>query len=242
MRVFGLDPVADPVGRPVAHRLSLRGERPARLDARRRADSLLARVLSGLGRCVRGGAAAGVRARPGGEDQDPLQGAEGARRTADRAGLSSRAAGAGRAVVRPRSDRPPRHSRRRHSHHRRRRPHGAVFVALAGGSGAGRRSRHDDPPGHDRAERAAGRHQGARTAAASLDEIFVSLVGARIPRCDRPLPPSPGNLRPRIAGTDGALAVYLLVLGLHQAPHLGPDAHARSWATATPPSPWCRSR
>ena len=82
VRVFGLDPVADPVG--VLSRIGYLsgGKRPPRLDARRRADSLLARVLSRLGRRVRGGAAADVRARRRGEDQDALQGAEGAAGTA----------------------------------------------------------------------------------------------------------------------------------------------------------------
>ena len=141
--------------RPLAHRLSVRGKRSPRVDARRRAHSLLARVLSRVERCVRGGAAKDVRARRRGENQESLEGAEGARGTARRARASSRTARPRRTLVRPRSHRPEGHSRRRHPHHCRRRPHGALFVALAGRSGAGRRSRHDDQRGQDRAERAA---------------------------------------------------------------------------------------
>ena len=49
VRVFGLDPVADPVGVLVAHRLPFGGAGHARLDARPRADSLRRGVLSDLG-------------------------------------------------------------------------------------------------------------------------------------------------------------------------------------------------
>src|SRR5207237_353942 len=141
-------------------RLPLGGERFAGMDARRRAPSLLARVLSGLGRCVRGGTAADVRARPGREDQKSLEGTEGAGGTARGAGVPAGIARPRRAVLGPRPDRPPRHPRRRHPHHRRRRPHGALLVASARRGGAGRRSRDDDQPRHDRAERAAADAQG----------------------------------------------------------------------------------
>src|SRR5207237_6672012 len=141
-------------------RLPLGGERFAGMDARRRAPSLLARVLSGLGRCVRGGTAADVRARPGREDQESLEGTEGAGGAARGAGVPAGIARPRRAVVGPRSDRPPRHPRRRHPHHCRRRAHGALLVASARRGGAGRRSRDDDQPRHDRAERAAADAQG----------------------------------------------------------------------------------
>src|SRR2546430_16294799 len=65
------------------------------LDGSRRADSLHECLLSEVGSRLRGGTAAGVRARSGGEDQGSLQGAEGADGTAHRAGPSARAAGAG---------------------------------------------------------------------------------------------------------------------------------------------------
>jgi ABC-2 type transport system ATP-binding protein len=48
VRVLGADPVADPVA-VLSHRLPVRGERSARLDARRRPDALLARILSAVG-------------------------------------------------------------------------------------------------------------------------------------------------------------------------------------------------
>ena len=111
VRVFGLDPVADPVG--VLSRIGYLSEEND-LPGWMRVDELIRysrAFYPGLGRCLRGGAAADVRARPRGEDQEPLQGAEGARGTAHRAGASARAAGAGRAVVRPRSHRSPRHPR-----------------------------------------------------------------------------------------------------------------------------------
>src|SRR5438034_1916477 len=57
-------------------RSSVRRERPPRLDACGRADPLLTRVLPSVGRRVRRGVAADVRAGPGGEDQDPLQRSE----------------------------------------------------------------------------------------------------------------------------------------------------------------------
>jgi ABC-type dipeptide/oligopeptide/nickel transport system ATPase subunit len=88
VRVFGLDPVADPVA--VLSRIGyLSEEKTSRLDARRRAHSLLARILSRLGRCLRGGAS-GRRSRwtpP--QNQQNVQGAEGAGRTFDRAGPSA---------------------------------------------------------------------------------------------------------------------------------------------------------
>ena len=49
VRVFGLDPVRDPVGVLGPDRLLVRGTRSAGLDARRRVDELHAGVLSALG-------------------------------------------------------------------------------------------------------------------------------------------------------------------------------------------------
>ena len=49
MRVFGLDPVRDPVGVLVARRLPERGPRPARLDAGRRVAALPAGLLPDAG-------------------------------------------------------------------------------------------------------------------------------------------------------------------------------------------------
>ena len=69
VRVFGR-----PGGCVVEDRLSLGRERPARLDAAGRADSLHAGVLSDLGRGVRGRAAPVVRSRSGGQGETPLQG------------------------------------------------------------------------------------------------------------------------------------------------------------------------
>ena len=175
VRVFGLDPVADPVA--VLSRIGYLSEEND-LPGWMSVDELIRysrAFYPGLGRRLRGGAAADVRPRPRGEDQDPLQGAEGAGRTAHRARVSARAAGAGRAVVRPRSHRSPRHPRRRHSHHRPRRPHGALLVAPAGRGGAGRRPRHDDQPGQDRPERAARRHQGV---APARDRAFRGIAAA----------------------------------------------------------------
>jgi len=110
VRVFGLDPVADPVG--VLSRIGYLSE-DNDLPGWMRVDELLrySRAFYPLGRWVRRGAAPGVRPRPHGENQAPLEGAEGAGGTADRAGVSARAPGARRAVVRPRSHRSPRHSR-----------------------------------------------------------------------------------------------------------------------------------
>jgi len=64
VRVFGLDPVADPPA--VLRRIGYLSEErePARLDARGRTASLHAGVLPGLGRDLRRGAARGVRAGP----------------------------------------------------------------------------------------------------------------------------------------------------------------------------------
>ena len=125
----------------------------------------------------------------------------------DRAGLSAGAARARRALLRPRSDRAPRHPRRRHAHDRRRRTHRAVLVAPARRGRAGRRSRDDDPPGHDRDERAADRDQGlAQRPIARRD--FRRRSSARIPRCDLRPPHSPGSSGSRIAGSLWRSRVY----------------------------------
>jgi len=67
-----------------------------------------------------------------------------------------------------------------HSHHRRRRPHGALLVASVGGSGAGCRSRHDDQSRQDCFERATATIKESHRVdgrVLSLDEIFVAHVG-----------------------------------------------------------------
>ena len=174
VRVFGLDPVAEPVA--VLSRigyLSEENDLPGWMTV-----GELIRYSRALYPGWDDAYAEELRQTfaldPAAEDQDPLQGAEGAGRAAHRARVSPRAAGARRAVVRPRSHRPPRHPRRRHPHHRPRRPHGALLLAPAGRGGAGRRPRHDDQPGPGRPERAARRHE----AVASLRQRALSGTAA----------------------------------------------------------------
>ena len=165
MRVFGRDPVADPVGVLCRDRLPVRGPRPARLDARRRAAALH------RGRSTRAGTARTPRSCARDFALDPAakvkhlsQGQRARAGLRAGPGLSARAAGARRAVDGPRPDRPPRHPGGDHPHDRRGRAHGALLVAPARRGRAGGRPRGADRPRPDRASRAARRDQGRRTA------------------------------------------------------------------------------
>ena len=134
VRVFGLDPVADPVG--VLSRIGYLSEEND-LPGWMRVDELIRysrAFYPAWDDAYAEELRQDVRARRRGENQESLEGTEGARGTAHRARVSSGITRAGRAVVRARSHRPPRHPRRRHSHHRRRRTHGALLFAPAGRS------------------------------------------------------------------------------------------------------------
>ena len=94
VRVFGLDPVADPVA--VLSRigyLSEENDLPG-LDARRRADSLLARVLPELGRCYAEELRQTFALDPAAKIKDLSKGQKVAGRPARRAGVPARTAGA----------------------------------------------------------------------------------------------------------------------------------------------------
>ena len=95
VRVFGLDPVADPVG--VLSRIGYLSEEND-LPGWMRVDELI-RYSRAFYPAWDDAYAEELRQTfaldPDGENQDPLQGAEGARGTADRAGVSARIAGAG---------------------------------------------------------------------------------------------------------------------------------------------------
>src|SRR5581483_12261108 len=92
-------PGARPGRRAGPRRLPDGRQRPARLDARRGAAALRPGVLPRLVGRLRRGTAADVRARPGGEGADTVEGTAGAGRAVDRPGLPPGAAGARRAVL-----------------------------------------------------------------------------------------------------------------------------------------------
>jgi len=110
VRVFAIDPVADPVA--VLSRIGYLSEEND-LPGWMRVDELI-RYSRAFYPDWDDAYAEELR-----ENQDSLQGTEGAGGTARRAGAPARATVAGRTVFRSRSHRSPRHPRRRHSHHRR---------------------------------------------------------------------------------------------------------------------------
>ena len=131
VRVFGLDPVREPV--EVLARVGYLSEDRDLPDWMRLDELLryLRAVLSDLGRRLRRRPAPAVRSRSPRPDQDALAGAAGSRRPAGGAGLSARALGSRRAIDRARPDRAPGDPGGDHPHDRRGRPDGALFIALA---------------------------------------------------------------------------------------------------------------
>ena len=113
VRVFGLDPVRDPVG--VLGRVGYLSEEHE-LPEWMRVDELMRYTQAyppDLGCFVRARAARDVRARSGQEDQGTLEGHARAGRPDHGRGPSSRAADPGRAIVGPRCRGTSRHPRRR---------------------------------------------------------------------------------------------------------------------------------
>src|SRR5690606_5734898 len=125
-----------------------------------RADALHPGVLSRLGRRLRRGSVARLRAGSDRHGGEAVPGAAGANRATARPGPPPRVAGAGRTLLRPRSHRPEGHPRRDHPDHRPRGPDGALLLPPAGRGGGSGPARHHDRPRPHRAERAAGRAQG----------------------------------------------------------------------------------
>ncbi len=182
VRVFGLDPVADPVG--VLSRIGYLSEEPD-MPGWMRVRELM-RYVAAFYPTWDHDYAERLRRE---FDLDPAakvkQLSKGQRA---RAGLLIALAyrpellAARRAIVRPRSDRAPRHFGRDHPHDRRRRPHRAVFVAPAGRSRARLRpGRHDQIGPHPVLRFARSDQADARTADAAIRATTVS--AARSCRC-----------------------------------------------------------
>ena len=157
VRVFGRDPVRDPVG--VLGRVGYLSEE-RELPEWMRIDELMrlhAGLPSDVGCVVCARAARDVRARSIQEDQGTLEGHARPGGPGRGRGPSSRAADSRRALLGPRRGRAPRHSRRHRSNSGRRRTHGDLLVTPARGSGADVGPRDADAPRSRDAERHTGR-------------------------------------------------------------------------------------